>query len=80
MILSDEDKSLKNIQQFSVSYDLDLPEFQTKYGVHRHADGLTVTSPPQLWVRALDFLFERMKEAKVNFSLIRAISGAGQVK
>jgi len=62
----------------NVNYDRDLPEFKTKGGVHRHSDGLTVTSPPIMWVAALDLLLAKMKAAKVPLAEIKAISGSGQ--
>jgi xylulokinase len=62
----------------AVNYDCDLPEFNTKGGVHRHADGLTVTSPAIMWAAALDLLLERMKRAGAPFANITAISGSGQ--
>ncbi|KAM9774467.1 xylulose kinase isoform X3 [Syngnathus typhle] len=50
----------------------------TEGGVHVGADGLTVTSPALMWVKALDLLLEQMKEAGFDFSRVRALSGSGQ--
>lgn len=72
------DASLKVTGEFAVTFDTDLPEFRTKGGVHRGADGLTVTSPPLLWVAALDLLFARMKAAAFPFNRVAAVSGSGQ--
>ena len=62
----------------SVNFDSELPEFLTKGGAHRLADGLTVTAPPLMWIAALDLLLNRMKRAGVGLSGVRAISGSGQ--
>ena len=64
--------------EFVVNFDADLPQFKTQGGVHKSADGLTVTSPPQLWVAALDLLLERMKAARFPFADVVAVSGSGQ--
>lgn len=73
-IVVNEDLSLA--AEYAVNYDKDLPEFKTEGGVHR--DGLAVTSPPLMWVAALDLLLERMKSQGFPFSQVVAISGSGQ--
>jgi len=62
----------------AVSYDQDLPQFETNGGVYRDSDGQTVTSPPLMWVGALDLLLEKMNDENVPVSRIAAISGSGQ--
>lgn len=66
--------------EFLVSFDSDLPAFRTTGGVHRAVDGnpQTVTSPPTLWLSALDKLLANMKAAKFPFEHVVAISGSGQ--
>ena len=61
-----------------ISFDADLPLFQTQGGAHRHPDGLTVTSPTLVWVAALDLLLSRMKDAHAPFGRVKAVSGSGQ--
>ncbi|KAK1794931.1 hypothetical protein P4O66_010123, partial [Electrophorus voltai] len=51
---------------------------RTQGGVHVHGDGLTVTSPVHMWVKALDLILEKMKNAGFDFSCVKAISGSGQ--
>ncbi|XP_033624446.1 xylulose kinase-like isoform X1 [Asterias rubens] len=70
--------ALQVIQEFSVQFDTDLPEFCTRGGVHIHDDQLTVTSPTIMWVKALDLLLERMKASGFDFSKVVALSGTGQ--
>lgn len=72
------DRDLKLSAEFTVKYDDDLPEYRTTGGVHRGADGRTVTSPPLMWVAALDLLFQRMKQQRFPFARVAAISGSGQ--
>ncbi len=64
--------------EFSVNFDSDLPAFRTHGGVHRSADGLTVTSPPVMWLAAMDLLLDRMKQAGFPFHRVVALSGSGQ--
>ncbi|XP_013886013.1 xylulose kinase [Austrofundulus limnaeus] len=72
------DEDLSPVHQDGVLFDSELPEFRTQGGVHVHADGLTVTSPVLMWVKALDLLLEKMKRAGLDFSRVRAVSGSGQ--
>lgn len=72
------DAACNPVFELAVQFDADLPEFKTRGGVHRHSDGLTVTSPPLLWVAALDLLLGRMKKAGLPLNRIVAISGSGQ--
>lgn len=72
------DEALNVVSETSLNFDRDLPEFKTEGGVHRHSDGLTVTSPPLMWVAALDRLFERLKNGGAPLERVVAISGSGQ--
>jgi len=72
------DASFKVLHDVAVNFDKDLPEFKTEGGVHRHPDGLTVTSPPLLWVAALELALDRMKAAGGALDQVAAISGSGQ--
>jgi len=72
------DHNLKVVYEGAVNFDAELPEFKTEGGVHRHPDGLTVTSPAIMWVAALDRLLQKMKDAKCPIGRISALSGSGQ--
>ncbi len=72
------DRAGKPVHEDALNFDADLPDYKTRGGVHRHADGLTVTSPPLMWVEALDLLLARMKKAGVPLKRIAAVSGSGQ--
>ncbi|XP_018426691.1 PREDICTED: xylulose kinase [Nanorana parkeri] len=66
------------VYEDNVHFDKDLPEFGTQGGVHVHSDKLTVTSPVLMWVKALDYILERMKSSGFDFSKVKALSGTGQ--
>ncbi|KAM4718109.1 xylulose kinase isoform 2-T2 [Anableps anableps] len=72
------DGGLSVVHQDSVQFDSELPEFRTRGGVHIHPDGLTVTSPVLMWVKALDLLLDKMKTAGFDFARVQALSGSGQ--
>ena len=72
------DSGLQVTYEATVNFDKDLPEFETEGGVHRHPDGLTVTSPAIMWVAALDLLLGRMAADACPFHRVAAISGSGQ--
>jgi xylulokinase len=63
----------------SLNFDEELPHYGTRNGVLRHDDPLIVTSPPLMWVEALDrmmALVSRQKDLAV--SRIAAIGGCAQ--
>ncbi len=72
------DKNSRVVFETGVNFDSDLPEFKTRGGAHQHEDGLTVTSPPIMWVAALDLLLARLRDNSVRLDAIAAISGSGQ--
>lgn len=61
-----------------VHFDSELPEFRTHGGVHKNQDGLTVTAPPIMWIKALDIILEKLKVSGIDFSQVAAISGTAQ--
>ncbi|MGQ4875820.1 MAG: xylulokinase [Promethearchaeia archaeon] len=68
----------KIVYKYSVNFDADLPQYNTKNGVILFDDGITVHSYPLMWVEALDLLLAIMKDNGIDFSKIRAISGSAQ--
>ena len=60
------------------SFDSELPEFRTENGVHRHEDGMTITSPVLMWIKSIDLLLMKMLEDSVDFSQIIRVSGTAQ--
>src|SRR3954469_18552363 len=63
--------------EHALAFDETFPEYGTSHRVTRGADGLTVTTPPALWVAALDRMMAILGTS-VDVSRIRAISGSGQ--
>jgi xylulokinase len=66
------------VRTASLNFDEDLPRFMTHGGVHRN--GTTVTSPPLMWVTALDVLLGRVgaEDSTVDLSRVVALSASGQ--
>lgn len=44
-----------------------------------HEDGVTITAPTIMWVKALDMLMGKLKSAGTDLASVAAISGAAQV-
>ena len=64
--------------EHSLDFDRDLPEYRTDHGVHRHADGLTVTAPPPMWADALDRMLGKIASSGCDIAALEAISGSAQ--
>src|SRR3954468_6248939 len=60
-----------------VLFDAAFPSYGTRHGVHT-VDDRTVTSPPLMWVEALDAMMARLGGSGIGLRQTRAISGAGQ--
>lgn len=71
-------EGLEVLQEALVQFDNDLPEYRTHGGVHVRGDGVTVTAPTIMWVKALDMLMDKLRVAGADFSTVAAISGTGQ--
>jgi hypothetical protein len=81
---------LKVVAEWSVNYDLDLPHYATRGGVHHFKDCSDragrgqmdegeVTAPTLMWAEALQLLFEKMKKGDdAIFSRFGAVSASGQ--
>ena len=63
----------------SLNFDEELPHYGTRNGVLRHDDPLVVTSPPLMWVEALDVMMQRVsRERAFDPARIAAIGGCAQ--
>jgi xylulokinase len=62
----------------SVNYGERLPQYQSPKGFLANADASVKHSDPLMWVEALDLLLRELRNAGVDFSRVRGISGAGQ--
>lgn len=72
------DSDLCICEEDVVQFDEELPEFGTSGGVQRDEDGLTVTVPTLLWVKAFDLLLEKLKTKGFRFKDVVCLSGTGQ--
>lgn len=67
------------VSQHSVVFERDLPHYKTTNGIRRHSDPLVVTSPPLMWVEALDMMMRRLAgDSALDVSDIAAIGGCAQ--
>jgi len=64
--------------EHTLNFDESFPGFRTTNGVVRGEDGVTVTTPPAMWVAALDRMAAELAKSSVDLKTIRAISGSGQ--
>jgi xylulokinase len=63
----------------SINFDEELPHYGTHNGVLRHEDPLVVTSPPLMWVEALDRMMDLVsRQDAFDSSQIAAIGGCAQ--
>lgn len=64
--------------EHAINFDEAFPEYATANGVTRGPDGLTVTTPPAMWVEALDRMAAVLQQSGIDLTGIEAISGSGQ--
>lgn len=65
--------------EHSLVFDRDLPHYGTAHGVTRHDDPLVVTSPPLMWVEALDTMMATLaRQRQFDAAGIAAIAGCAQ--
>jgi xylulokinase len=64
--------------EHAINFDETFPDYGTTNGVMRGPDGVTVTTPPGLWVAALDRMAGVLAQSGIDLSRIDAISGSGQ--
>jgi xylulokinase len=78
LLLAVSDDEARVVWQHSINFDADLPQFGTRHGVLKSDDPAVVVAPPQMWVTALDLMFEALAGSGLDVSQLRAISGAAQ--
>jgi len=61
-----------------VNFGERLPQYNSPKGFLPNDDASIKHSDPLMWVDALDLLLQEMRDAGVDFSKVRGISGAGQ--
>ena len=71
------DTNLKVLIEEKVDFDADLPHHGTEKGVLQNKSDGEIFASVLMWLEAIDLLFERLKNAGLNFSEIDGVSGAG---
>jgi xylulokinase len=67
------------VYEHSLVFDKDLPQYHTTNGVTRHPDPLVVTSPPLMWVDALETMMGTLaNQTVIDSRQIAAIGGCAQ--
>jgi xylulokinase len=62
----------------SIAFDDVFPHYGTRHGVLPSDDPTTATSPPLLWVEALELMMRRLQQSGLDLRQIAAISGSAQ--
>lgn len=66
------------VAEESVNFGKDLPQFGMESGFLAGGAEGEVHSNPQMWLDALDLVFQRLKDAGAPLDQIEAVSGSGQ--
>ena len=67
------------VLELSFTYDGELPRYGTTHGVFRGADPTVVSSPPLMWIEALDRMIARLVDERPReMAALAAISGSAQ--
>lgn len=73
------DDRLNVCHNIFVTFDAELSEYKTSGGVYKSDDGSnTVTAPVNMWLKALDICFEKLKIDGLDFGTVIGISGCAQ--
>jgi xylulokinase len=71
-------KSNKVVFVGAVNYDKNLPKYGTKHGVRQNQPEGVSESDPNMWIEAVDGVFQKAKSAGIAMDQIRCISVSGQ--
>ncbi|KAF2666035.1 D-xylulose kinase [Microthyrium microscopicum] len=71
------DSGLKLLQEAKVDFDADFPHYGTSKGVLTNDAEHEIFAPVAMWLEALNLVLDRLKSLGVDFTSIKAISGAG---
>ncbi len=71
--------SSKIIYETSINFQENFGKYGVKNGVLPDSKGIgEAFSPPQMWVEALDLIFQKMLDANISLSKLKAIGVSGQ--
>jgi xylulokinase len=71
------DSTLKKVYEAKFDFDADAKGYDIKKGVMVNEAEGEVFAPVTLWLQALDTVLARLKDAGLDFSRVKGISGAG---
>jgi xylulokinase len=71
------DSSLKKVYEAKFDFDADATGYDIHKGVMVNEAEGEVFAPVALWLQAMDTVLARLKDAGLDFSLVKGISGAG---
>lgn len=72
------DSQLKVNYEVNFEFDVDAKGYNVSKGVLTNEELHEVYAPVAMWLQAVDVVMERLKDKGLDFSRIKAISGAGQ--
>lgn len=70
------DDTLRLVGSECIDFDADLPEYQTQGGIFT-TPGDAYTTPVEMWIKALDLLFDKLR-ANWELNRIKSIGGCAQ--
>ncbi len=66
------------VDETSVHFGKELPQYNCLHGFLESPEPLIKHADPLMWAAALDLLFHKLKQKKINLSDIKGISGSAQ--
>ncbi|KAF2461400.1 xylulose kinase [Lineolata rhizophorae] len=71
------DSSLKLQHEAKVDFDADLSKYGIQKGVLANPAAGEIFAPVAMWLEAVDLVLSRLRDAGLDFSRVRGVSGAG---
>ncbi|KAK0366572.1 hypothetical protein LTS02_006210 [Friedmanniomyces endolithicus] len=71
------DSDLKLVYEAKVDFDEDFKKYGIEKGVLTNPSEGEVFAPPAMWLEAVDLVLDRLRNAGLDFSKIKGLSGAG---
>ncbi|OCK81711.1 xylulose kinase [Lepidopterella palustris CBS 459.81] len=68
---------LKLVHEAKVDFDADLSKYGIEKGVLTNPSEGEIFAPVAMWLEAVDLVLQRLKDAGMDFSKVKGISGAG---
>ena len=78
IVIEIEPSARRVVFESSLLFDEALPHYGTEHGVLPRTGDRVATSPPLMWVEALDRMMARLEASGLDLSRLAAISGSAQ--